>query len=95
MQTPAPPPFAKGDDNPTDAERRALFDGYFGYFGSFTITSDSTVIHHVLGGTILSYIGNEQYRHYRIRPGGANAPDTLSIGGNPATLDCRKLIRIE
>ena len=95
MRTPAAPPFAKGDDNPTDAERRVLLDGYFGYFGTYTITSDSTVIHHVLGGTIPSYIGTEQYRHYRIRSGGANAPDTLSIGGNPASLHCRKLIRIE
>lgn len=95
MRTPAGAPFAKGDDNPTDAERRALLDGYFGYFGTYTITSDSTVIHHVLGGTVPSYIGTDQYRHYRIRVGGANAPDTLSIGGNPASLHCRKLIRIE
>jgi hypothetical protein len=94
MRTPPVPPFVAGDDAPTDAERRALLDGYFGYFGSYTITSDTTVIHHVSGGTIPSYIGTEQRRWYRIRAGGVNAPDTLSIGGNYASLSCRKLIRV-
>lgn len=94
MRTPAPPPFAGGDDAPTDAERRVMLNSYFGYFGTYTITSDTTVIHHVTGGTVPSYIGTEQHRHYRIRPGGPNAPDTLSIGGNPLSLRCRQLIRI-
>lgn len=94
MRTPPTPPFAAGDDAPTDGERRAMLDGYFGYFGTYTITSDSTVIHHVAGGTIPSYIGTDQPRHYRIRPGGPNAPDTLSIGGNALALSCRQLIRI-
>jgi len=94
MRTPAPPPFAAGDNAPTDAERRAMLDGYFGYFGTYTITSDTTVIHHVTGGTIPSYIGTDQHRNYRIRAGGAGAPDTLSIGGDIRTLRCRKLIRI-
>ena len=95
MRTPPTAPYASGDDRPTDAERRAMLDGYFGYFGTYTITSDSTVIHHVAGGTVPSYIGTEQNRHYRIRTGGLNAPDTLSIGGNAAALRCRKLIRVE
>ena len=94
MRSPPPPPFAAGDDAPTDAERRVMLDSYFGYFGTYTITSDTTVIHHVSGGTIPSYIGTEQPRHYRIRAGGPNAPDTLSIGGNPLSLRCRQLIRI-
>ena len=94
MRTPPTPPFAAGDDAPTNAERRAMLDGYFGYFGTYTITSDSTVIHHVAGGTIPSYIGTDQPRHYRIRAGGPNAPDTLSIGGNYLALRCRKLVRI-
>ncbi len=92
MRTPPTLPFASGDNAPTDAERRALLDGYFGYFGTYTITSDSTVTHHVAGGTIPSYIGTDQHRHYRIRAGGSNAPDTLSIGSYPAP-PCRKLIR--
>ena len=94
MRTPVVPPFVAGDGAPTDAERRALLDGYFGYFGSYTITSDSTVIHHVSGGTLPSYIGSDQRRYYRIRAGGLNAPDTLSIG-NYASLRCRRLIRVE
>lgn len=94
MRTPPIPPFAAGDDSPTDAERRTMLDGYFGYFGTYTITSDSTVIHHVAGGTIPSYAGTEQRRQYRIRVGGLNAPDTLSIGGNRLALRCRKLIRV-
>lgn len=92
-RTPAARPFVAGDNAPTDAERRTLLDGYFGYFGTYTITSDSTVIHHVAGGTIPSYIGTDQLRYYRIRPGGVNAPDTLSIGSH-ASLGCRKLIRV-
>lgn len=89
MRTPPVPPFAGGDDAPTDAERRALLDGYLGYFGTYTITSDSTVVHHVSGGTIPSYIGTDQLRYYRIRPG---TPDTLSIGGYPVPM-CRILVR--
>jgi len=64
-----------------------LRTSYFGYFGSYTITSDSTVIHHVTGGTIPSYIGTDQPRNYRIRA------DTLSIGG-AEPWSCRKLARV-
>lgn len=64
-----------------------LRSSYFGYFGTYTITSDSTVVHHVTGGTIPSYLGTDQRRNYRIRG------DTLSIGGEePWT--CRTLIRV-
>jgi hypothetical protein len=58
---------------------------YFGYFGTYSILSDSTVIHHVLGGTFPDYIGTDQPRQYTIRG------DTLSIGA-PLFL-CRVLIR--
>lgn len=58
---------------------------YFGYFGTYTILSDSTVVHHVQGGTIPDYIGTDQLRTYRIRG------DTLSIGAPP--FPCRVLIR--
>jgi hypothetical protein len=64
-----------------------LRSSYFGYFGSYTVTSESTVVHHVTGGTIPSYIGTDQHRQYRIRA------DTLSIGGiDPSS--CRKLVRV-
>ena len=58
---------------------------YFGYFGTYSILSDSTVVHHVEGGTFPDYIGRDQPRRYVIRG------DTLSIGA-PLFL-CRILIR--
>jgi lipocalin-like protein len=89
MRTPAMPRFAV-DTSPTDAELRTLHQSYFGYFGSYTVTSDSTVIHHVIGGTFPEYIGTEQPRSYRIW--GANR-DSLSIGGAHARA-CRLLVRV-
>lgn len=62
-------------------------ESYFGYFGTCRVTSDSTVIHHVTGGTIPGYVGTDQRREYWIRG------DTLSIGVSPAPT-CRRLIRV-
>lgn len=59
---------------------------YFSYFGTYTITSDTTVVHHVQGGTFPDYIGTDQRRDYRIRG------DTLSIGA--PLFPCRVLIRV-
>ena len=64
----------------------ALRPYYFGYFGTYTIISDTTVIHHVQGGTFPEYIGTNQRRTYHIRG------DTLSIGA--PSFPCRILIRI-
>ena len=89
MSTPPVGPFAAGDDRPTDAERRRLLDSYLGYYGTYTVTSDSTVVHHVVGGTIPSYTGTDQARVYRIRG------DTLTIGGNRVTWPCRVLLRVK
>lgn len=86
MRTPPVRPFAAGDNAPTDAERRELFEAYFGYFGTYTVTSDSMVVHHVAGGTVPSYIGTNQPRRFRI------TGDTLSIGGR--LLPCRVLLRV-
>jgi hypothetical protein len=65
------------------AELRA---SYFGYFGTYTVTSDSTVVHHVRGGTIPSYIGTDQRRNFRFRG------DTLSISADEPW-GCRQLVR--
>lgn len=59
---------------------------YFGYFGTYTVTSDSTVVHHVVGGSIPSYIGTDQLRNYRFRG------DTLSVSGDEPW-GCRQLVR--
>jgi len=84
MRTPPTGPVA-GDSVRlrTLAELRPYF---FSYFGTFTITSDSTVIHHVEGGTFPEYTGTDQRRAYRI------SGDTLHIGGQ--ALACRVLIRV-
>jgi hypothetical protein len=87
MRTPLVRPFAGGDDWPTDAERRGLLDAYMAYFGTYAVTSDSTVVHRVEAGTLPSYIGTNQPRVYRIRG------DTLTIGGSTATWPCRVLVR--
>jgi len=88
MRTPPVQPFADGDDRPTDAERQALFDAYFGYFGTYTITSDSTVVHHVQGGTLPGYIGTDQRRLYQIRG------DTMTIDDSRVTWPCRVFLRV-
>ena len=85
--TPPPSHFTRGDFNPSDRERQALFDGYMGYFGTYSITSDSTVIHHVSGGTLPSFIGTDQPRLYQVRG------DTLTLGGSRLTWPCRVLLR--
>ncbi len=63
----------------------ALRPFYFGYFGTYTVLSDSTVVHHVQGGTLPDYIGTDQLRSYSIRG------DTLSIGA--PSFPCRVLLR--
>ncbi len=60
---------------------------YFGYFGTYTLTSDSTVVHHVRGGSIPTYIGTDQRRNFRFRG------DTLSISEHEPWA-CRKLVRV-
>lgn len=51
---------------------------HFGYFGTSVVTSDSTVVHHVRGGTIPSYVGTDQRRNFRFRG------DTLSMSADEA-----------
>jgi hypothetical protein len=85
MRTPRAGAFAK--DSVPLSGMLELRNSYFGYFGTYTITSDSTVVHHVTGGTIPSYVGTDQLRDYRMRG------DTLSIGVGDI-LSCRRLIRV-
>lgn len=85
MRTPPSGAFMK--DSMPLAGMADLRTSYFGYFGRYTITSDTTVVHHVTGGTIPEYIGTDQRRDYRIRG------DTLSIGVGVLP-SCRRLIRV-
>ena len=84
MRTPPVGPLA---DAPVHLRSlRDLRPFYFGYFGTYTIRSDSTVVHHVQGGTLPDYIGTDQPRSYSIHG------DTLSIGA--PSFPCRVLIRV-
>jgi len=50
----------------TDVEVRAAFEGYFSYFGTYTIDPQTqTVTHHVRGASFPNWIGNDQLRYYR------------------------------
>jgi len=82
----AAPSGAFTKDSVALAGMAELRTSYFGYFGSYTITSDSTVVHHVQGGTIPAYIGTDQRRNFRFRG------DTLSISGDEPW-SCRQLVR--
>ena len=83
----AAPPKAFTSDSVPFSGMAELRTSYFGYFGSYTVTSDSTVVHHVRGGTIPAYIGTDQRRNFRFRG------DTLSIGDREPR-SCRKLVRV-
>ncbi|MDB5277995.1 MAG: hypothetical protein JWR61_2950 [Ferruginibacter sp.] len=67
-----------------------LLDNACGYFGTYTIdTKNSVVTHHVEGGSVLSYIGTDQPRHFILKE------DTLLIGDPEFKIGKRVLIREE
>jgi len=66
----------------------ALLDNAWGYFGTYTIDSlNSTVTHHVKGGTVINYIGTDQHRQFILRG------DTLLIGDPTFKVGKRVLVR--
>jgi hypothetical protein len=51
----------------TDAEVRAAFDGYFGYFGTYSVDEKAgTMTHHVEGAAFPNYAGTDQTRQLTI-----------------------------
>lgn len=62
------PEFASGDFlRPTPDELSKAFNGYFGYFGSYTVAPDKqTVTFHIDGAAYPNYIGSDQLRFYEI-----------------------------
>ena len=67
-----------------------LLDNACGYFGNYTIDyKNSVVTHHVKGGSVLSYIGTDQPRHFILKE------DTLLIGDPEFKIGKRVLIREE
>jgi hypothetical protein len=76
------PAFVSGDfQDGSDAEVRAAFEGYFGYFGAYTVevvgrdgeAVTGTVTHHVEGCAFPDYIGTDRVR-------------TMSLEGDRLTL---------
>ena len=67
--------FASGDFlRPTPEELKEAFDGYFGYFGTYTVEESAGVVtHHVEGAAYPNYIGTAQQRF-------------VSLDGNRLTL---------
>lgn len=67
-----------------------VLDNAFGYFGTYTIdTVNSTVTHHVKGGSVIPYIGTDQPRQFILKG------DTLLIGDPTFEIGKRVLVREE
>lgn len=67
LMRPDRPAFASGDpQHGTDAEVRAAFDGFIGYFGSYTVDPEhGTVTHHVRGAQFPNWVAGDQVRSFR------------------------------
>lgn len=92
MRTPAPQPFASGDDGAgTDAEVRAAYVGYAAYFGTYTVDARTgTVVHRVEGSLMPGYNGTDQPRPFKVRG------DELVIEGDLGGVHyLRRLRRVE
>ncbi len=61
-------PFASGDmRRGTDTELRSAFEGFIGYFGTFSVdAATGAVIHHVLGASFPNWMGGDQVRFCRL-----------------------------
>ncbi len=60
--------FASGDRlKATPEELKQAFDGYFGYFGTYSVDEAArAVIHHVEGAAFPNYVGTEQKRFFTL-----------------------------
>jgi Lipocalin-like domain len=59
-----PRPFKSGDPfRASPEELKDAFDGYFGYFGRYTVDERAgTVTHHIEGGSYPNFVGTDQRR---------------------------------
>jgi hypothetical protein len=57
-------PFKSGDPfRASPEELKDAFDGYFGYFGRYTVDERAgTVTHHIEGGSYPNFVGTDQRR---------------------------------
>ena len=65
------PPFASGDmRRGTDAEVRSAFEGFIGYFGTYSVDAAAgTVTHHVQGASFPNWMGGDQVRFCELEDG--------------------------
>lgn len=68
LTNPRRTPFASGDlFRPTPEELKNAFDGYFGYFGTFTVDEKAGMVtHHVEGASYPNYVGTDQRRFFTL-----------------------------
>jgi hypothetical protein len=68
VSQPERPPFASGDmRGGTDAEVRAAFEGFLGYFGTYSVDEKQGFItHHIQGSCLPNWEGHEQIRYYKL-----------------------------
>lgn len=68
VSQPQRPALASGDmRSGTDAEVRAAFEGYLGYFGTYTVDEQQGFIaHHIKGSCMPNWEGNDQIRYYKL-----------------------------
>ena len=59
-------PFKSGDPfRASPEELKDAFDGYFGYFGTYSVDENAgTVTHHVEGASYPNYVGTDQRRFF-------------------------------
>ncbi len=89
MRTPAPPPFASGNDaDGTDAEIRAAYLGYVAYFGTYHVDARTgTVVHRVEGSLMPGYTATDQPRPFTVRG------DELRIEGDEGDIHFLRRLR--
>ncbi len=71
----------------TDAEVRAAFEGFLGYFGTYSVDwAAGTVTHHVRSASFPNWAGTEQVRYFRAegRRLALSAPP-IGVGGRQVT----------
>ena len=82
------PRFASSDlHGGTDAEVRAAFIGFFGYFGTYSFNlREGTVTHHVRGASFPNWAGADQLRFFK-----AKGPH-LVLSAPPISIEGHQLI---
>ena len=75
----------------TDEEVRAAFEGYFGYYGTYSLDVEEeagivtgSVTHHVEGCALPNYIGTDRTRSFELKGGRLTLTTPRETGGEPA-----------